>query len=344
MANETEKEGYLLPDRHPQHDLFICDVADAVLKDDMASMEHPFFSLSKNPEHRERVYENGDKWLKVVPSDKGLATIYDKDILIFAISQLIAKMKNGEEPKRKLKITAKNLLVFINRSTSGRDYQRLIDGLDRLDGTRIRTNVKAGGLETREGFGLIDGYKIVRSEKSGRIMDMEITLSEWSYNAVKAHEVLTLNRDYFRLRKSIERRVYEIARKHCGQQEQWKIGFQKLKNKCGAKSAMKSFRRSIRELVKGDHLPDYLVTIEDDMVVFRNREVWWENKQDRMDAPLLDTETYNDARIVAPGYDPHWLYQEWIDMWVAGGKQALKDPDKAFIGFCRKRHQMKPKP
>jgi len=37
------------PDRH--HDLFIRDVADAVFKDMMAHMEHPFYSLSKKPEN-----------------------------------------------------------------------------------------------------------------------------------------------------------------------------------------------------------------------------------------------------------------------------------------------------
>jgi len=36
----------LLPQRHPNHDLFICDVLDAIPKDDMASMEHPIFSLA----------------------------------------------------------------------------------------------------------------------------------------------------------------------------------------------------------------------------------------------------------------------------------------------------------
>ena len=45
MQNPIDEK--LLPNLHPQGDLFICDVADAVLKDDMASMEHPFFSLSK---------------------------------------------------------------------------------------------------------------------------------------------------------------------------------------------------------------------------------------------------------------------------------------------------------
>ena len=48
----------LLPDRHPQHDLFICDVADAVLKDMLAHMEHPFYALSKKPEVNVRRYEH----------------------------------------------------------------------------------------------------------------------------------------------------------------------------------------------------------------------------------------------------------------------------------------------
>tara|TARA_R110002072_G_scaffold302664_1_gene487128 strand:- start:44 stop:307 length:264 start_codon:yes stop_codon:yes gene_type:complete len=72
----------LLPDKHPQSDLFICDVADAVLKDIMPQMEHPFYSLSKKPEMNVRRYEHNGNWLEVIPSHKGLATIYDKDILI----------------------------------------------------------------------------------------------------------------------------------------------------------------------------------------------------------------------------------------------------------------------
>ena len=71
----------LLPDRHPQHDLFICDVADAVLKDVMAHMEHPFYSLSKKPDTNIRRYEHNGNWIEITPSVKDLATIYDKDIL-----------------------------------------------------------------------------------------------------------------------------------------------------------------------------------------------------------------------------------------------------------------------
>jgi hypothetical protein len=45
----------LLPDRHPIQDFFICDVTDAIPKDDMGSMEHPIFSLSTKPDGKRPV-------------------------------------------------------------------------------------------------------------------------------------------------------------------------------------------------------------------------------------------------------------------------------------------------
>jgi len=49
VNNNTIKRTPLLPDRHPIQDFFICDVTDAIPKDDMGSMEHPIFSLATNP-------------------------------------------------------------------------------------------------------------------------------------------------------------------------------------------------------------------------------------------------------------------------------------------------------
>src|SRR5579871_4679578 len=251
MVSDTPKSNSnLLPERHP-HDLFVCDVAEAVLKDDMASMEHPFFSLSKKPETSIRRYENGDRWLEVVPSVKGLATIYDKDILIYCISQLIAKMNEGGTPSPYVSIVAKDLLIFVNRSLGGKDYDALVEALERLDGTRIRTNIRTGGTEEFEGFGLIESFKLRRSEKTGRILEIAVKLSDWVFRSIEAKEVLTLHRDYFRLRKPIERRVYEIARKHCGKQDSWKISLEMLKLKCGSRASLKGFRHDIKQLAKG---------------------------------------------------------------------------------------------
>src|SRR5579862_3500175 len=76
----------LLPQRHPNHDLFICDVLDAIPKDDMASMEHPIFSLATKADTRILRCEHRNVVVEITPSVKGLATIYDKDILIYCIS------------------------------------------------------------------------------------------------------------------------------------------------------------------------------------------------------------------------------------------------------------------
>jgi len=359
VSDPPKVEKPLLPDRHPQHDLFLCDVAEAVLKNDMASMEHPFYSLSKKPDTKIRKYKHGNKWVEIVPSVKGLATIYDKDILIYCISQMIAKMKDGNPPSRRVRIVSKDLLVFINRTTGGKDYEALKLALDRLDGTRIRTNIETGGMEQYKGFGLIDSFEVQRSEKSGRIQLLEVVLSEWVFNAIQAREVLTLHRDYFRLRKPIERRVYEIARKHCGQQDRWKISLELLHKKTGSRMGvrktdedgqpilvdLKGFRHAIKLLVEGDHLPDYTITLnEADFVEFVNRGTMLAKTEEPQDFPIFDPETFNDARIVAPGYDIYYLEQEWRNWWVDSGRPPLTHPDKAFIGFCKRRHEKNPNP
>jgi hypothetical protein len=88
----------LLPDRHPIQDFFICDVTDAIPKDDMGSMEHPIFSLSTKPDRSIREYEHNGIKITITPSVLGLATIHDKDILIYCISQLVPRWTPENRP------------------------------------------------------------------------------------------------------------------------------------------------------------------------------------------------------------------------------------------------------
>ena len=263
----------MLPERHKEPDLFVCDVADAVLKDIMQHMEHPFYSLSKKPDTQIRRYEHNGNWLEITPSVKGQATIYDKDILIYCISQIMAKLRYGEQVSRTVHINSHDLLKFTNRGTAGKDYVALSEAIDRLAGTRISTNVKSGTEEEYNNFGLINAGTIRRKNGlDGRLLWCRVELSEWVFNAIRANEVLTLHPDYFRLRKPLERRVYELARKHCGRQKEWKISLSMLLKKSGSQSPIKRFRQMIGNLAKHNHLPDYEVFLSDDMVTFINRE------------------------------------------------------------------------
>lgn len=263
----------LLPVRHKQQELFLCDIAGVMLRSDLASLEHPIFSLSKQPDTTERVYVHGDIKLIVTPSIRGMATIYDKDILNFAVSSMIAARNAGKPVSRKIKISARAFLVFANRCTGGSDYEALEDALVRLRGTTLRTNIKTGGKVQTDVFGLVDSASVSRKDGVGRVTGLNIELSEWLFNAVNSMEVLSLSPDYFRLKKATERRVYEIARKHCGDQDSWTIGLEKLHHKSGVRSSLKHFRYFMRQLADANHLPDYATYFLDeaDQVCFRKR-------------------------------------------------------------------------
>jgi plasmid replication initiation protein len=238
-------------------------------------MEHPMFALSKKPDLKPRKYEHSGNSVAITPSVKGLATIWDKDILIYAVSQLVEGINQNRPPSRTIRMVAYDLLVSTNRHTGGGDYQQLEEAFERLAGTRIRTNITTNGERIRHGFGLIDEWKIIdKAPSSGRMVAVELTLSQWLYNAVLAREVLTLHRDYFRLGGGLERRLYELARKHCGRQAKWRISLELLHKKTGTTGNLREFRRKVKGIVETDPLPDYRLhyEAEADTVLFYSKD------------------------------------------------------------------------
>lgn len=340
----TIERSPLLPDRHPQKDLFVCDIVDAVPKGDMASMEHPVFSLSTKPDMRPRRYERGENWIEISPSRHGLATVHDRDVLIYCISQCIAALNQGRSVSRTVRFKAYDLLVATNRSKSGRGYELLKDALRRLQGTQIETNIRQGGKEYFKVFGLIDSAEIVKETRDGRMLDIEITLSDWVFDAIENKHVLTLDREYFFLRKPLERRLYEIARKHCGEQAEWRIGLETLREKCGSGSTSKEFRRLVGKIIdddeKNNHMPGYAFSFDGENIVVRPKGA-------AVVSPLLSSllqvdedETFAKARRLAPGWDVRGLLDEWR-AWVQKKGIAVQNPDANFLSFCKTRGPLK---
>ena len=344
VANVPRRLG-LAPDRHGG-DFFVCDILDALPKDDMASMEHPLFSLATRPDRRILEYSHNDVRITVVPSVRGLATLFDKDILIYCISQLVAAL-NAERPVgRELRLTAHDLMLATNRETSGDGYARLREAFERLAGTRITTNLVTGGpehpVEVTSGFGLIESWQIVRSTPAGkkgggRMVQVSVTLSDWLYRAVLAKSVLTLSRDYFRLRKPLERRVYELARKHCGRQPDWRISIPVLARKSGSASPLRVFRRMIRDMVAEDHLPDYTLAEEPGDILRVSRRDVLVLPMAGQGGPMLKSATIEMARTMMPGWDIYALEADWRTVWHQSGRPSLRSPDAAFIGWLKKR-------
>ncbi|CAG0901290.1 unnamed protein product [Cyprideis torosa] len=300
MADGTIlKKRHLSRAKHPQMDLFIADVFDASasVKDDQASMEHPFFAL-KPGDHRTVEYRYGDKHISVECGSKGRATIHDKDIWIYCISHLMHSLNEGNPISRRVDFVAYDFLVTTNRAISGATYKGLADALQRLTQTSVVTNIETGGKKSREIVHLLDSAYIERDDRE-RMTSITVTLPDWLMNSIIMREVLTISRDYFRIRKPLDRRIYELVRKHCGKQLEWRIGLDKLHLKTGSTASLKEFRRAVKSLAASDDLPQYRIVYnaELDQVLFYQRSTKGALKQLRQ-GRILATSLPGGLRVL----------------------------------------------
>ena len=189
--------------------------------------------------------------------------------MIYLSSLINAKIERGEDVSRTVRIAAYDLLRVTRRHTGKNGYQEIYDALFRLRSTTITTDIQSGGERETRGFGWIDSFRILtRENKAGsRVMQgLEITLNDWTFRAlVKDRRVLSINPAYFDLTGGLERRLYEIARKHVGRQTEWKVSLLQLAKKCGTMQRnLRRFKFDLKELAELDRLPDYRMFLVND--------------------------------------------------------------------------------
>lgn len=231
-----------------QLQLFDAVLRDVSVKVDMASLEHPLFTLSNKPIRAIRNYRLGqDCEITIIPSAEGAPTLNDKDILVYITSQMKAALNAGLKVSQLVNIHGYDLLRTIGRQAGGADYQRLKSALIRLRGTTIRTRIKTGGRRTESGFGLIDSWTLI-DQPSVHAPRLQIRLGDWLYRAILADEVLVVDERYFQL-QGLERRIYEVLRKHLGDQTAFRIRLDTLREKCAASTQPRRFRFEVKRIL-----------------------------------------------------------------------------------------------
>ena len=343
LSSDTRDLSPLLPERHPEPDFFVCDIFDAMPKADTASMVHPLFTLSTKPDHRIREYKRNGNFLRIKPGSDGAATVHDRDVLIYCISQCMAAINRGQKVDRKMRFRAHDLLKTTNRKTSGEGYRLLQAALARLQGTQIETDITTGGKDVWKVFSFIESAEIIKETRDGRMLEVEITLSDWVFNAIreKGGDILTISRDYFRLRKPLERRLYEIARKSCGQQRKFQYRLETLHEITGSASTLPEFRRMLTKIIEDNlehgHIPDYTFELTDDVVSIWPKSAFrkaFEEIPAMVDRVGLKAEIHTAAKKYASGWDTHALEQKWRDM-LHGKGEAPDNPEGSFIGYVK---------
>jgi len=252
------------PSERGQLDLFRALPGDFAPRDAQDLMAFPFFSLSKSHRVAPIDFAAGNVTIRVeaVP-DHGMATIWDADILIWAASQIVEARDAGLRTSRLMVATPYEILRFIGRGTSIRDYQRLKAALDRLQSTTVATSIRQTTEGRRHRFSWINEWK-ERSDRRGRPDGIEMIVPDWFYQAVLDDAlVLTIDRAYFDLTGGLERWLYRIVRKHGGRQRYgWRFDFRHLYQKSGSISPFKRFAFELRDIIRRQPLPGYTLFLE----------------------------------------------------------------------------------
>jgi plasmid replication initiation protein len=256
--------------RHRSHqerkqlDLFRALPGEFAPRDAQDLMAYPFFSLSKSHRVTPIDFTAGNVMIRVeaVPNH-GMATIWDADILIWAASQIVEARDAGHRTSRLLVATPYEILKFIGRGTSARDYQRLKAALDRLQSTTVCTSIRQPVEGRRHRFSWINEWK-ERIDQNRRPDGIEMIVPDWFYQAVLDNAlVLTIDRAYFDLTGGLDRWLYRLVRKHGGHQRNgWRFDFRYLHRKSGALSPFKRFAFELRDIIRRQPLPGYTLFLE----------------------------------------------------------------------------------
>jgi plasmid replication initiation protein len=247
----------------PQRDLFQLDSPlTGEIRGERSLMAFPFFALAKSAWMKPLSYHHGPVSIEVRPSSNGVATIYDKEIVLYIASLMAAKLETGDNVEQDFVFTAHDLFSVTGSNHSARSYQRLSEALERLQGTQIKTNIEAGG-EGEEGFfsWLSEARLHYSKTRSGerRLKAVKVRLCDWLYRAIlRDRQVLDYAAAYFQL-GPIERRIYEVARASSpdSSDERLEVDLATFRLQIGYQNPLSNFRAALKQIAGTDTIPDY---------------------------------------------------------------------------------------
>lgn len=246
--------------RVPQGDLFLLDSPlHGEIRGERSLMAFPFFALSKNAWMKPLTYDHATVSIEVRPSASGVATIYDKEIVLYIASLMAAKLEAGESVEQDFVFTAHDLFSVTGSNHSARSYGRLSEALERLQGTQIKTNIEAGG-EGEEGFfSWLSEAKLHYTKTKGgerRLKAVKVRLCDWLFRAILLdRHVLDYAAAYFQL-GPIERRIYEVARSTC-EGDGLDLDLATFRLQIGYQNPLSNFKAALKQIVATDSIPDY---------------------------------------------------------------------------------------
>ena len=254
------------PKEDAQGDFFVPTLWDLSTKDTRSIMDVAIFRLSKKDKRIGETmrYELPDGFVEVSSGVAGMASVWDYDLVLMAVSHMTEAMNRfrdgkGLKPERVFKPHVSDILKFCRRADGGKQKNDLVETCMRLSTTHVAVErKKKDGRTISEGETLISRYKVIHN-KAGNPEHLEIEMSDWMYREITEGEnpdVLTVHPDYFLIDPGIARFVYRLARRSAGK-DRAKWAFSTIYERSGSTGPLKKFNFNLRKLIEINDLPEY---------------------------------------------------------------------------------------
>lgn len=247
-----------------QGDLFTFDSPLLTgLQGERSLMAYPFFALAKTAWTKPLVYKTDSVSIEVGPGPKGIATIYDKEILLYIASLMVSKLEAGLPVSQEFYFTANDLFRVTGVNASSRSYTRLSDALERLQGTQIKTDIQAGGEGEAGFFSWLESARLqytTNNSNERRLKAVRVRLCDWLFRAIlRDRHVLEYTSTYFQL-GPVERRLYEVARSSCTDGPV-SMTLEDLRLQLGYQSSPRHLKSILKDVIDANSIPGFVFSI-----------------------------------------------------------------------------------
>lgn len=255
----------------PHDDLFYLPAYyDIPSKDIRITMDVALYRLSKRGVRKnDKIrYELVGGYIEVTSGAAGMATVYDYDLVMMAVSNLteaINRYRKGEgtKPSKTFRPHISEVLKFCRRANGGTQKKTIVEALERLATTHVKIErletIKGKKKVVNEGDNLIGPYKTISSATTGKVEYIEFKIPDWIYNEIMTTDhpdVLTMHPDYFLIDGGIVRHLYRLARRAAGKGRA-EYSFQLIHERSGSASTIYEVNRMLREAIAANDMPEY---------------------------------------------------------------------------------------
>lgn len=194
-------------------------------------IEIPLFALgSKNFTVSSWHTKDGSKSVEVRPAPSGRATIHDKDVLLYLLSQLVNSERSSQRKSgnRSIRIDVHNYLMSTKKMAGPGAHANLIITLNRLRDTRVITKTKTERTVAEIEFGIIESWVVTDADVAQVPITIEITLSDWIFQKFRQGAFFEIPYGYFQSKSPIVRRIHELAGPRFAINRSWTISLDEL--------------------------------------------------------------------------------------------------------------------